>query len=47
MKTILEIKKEDYKRMIKEQKELEANPLLAYSTSELKREIRRRKNENN
>ena len=33
--------KEDQKRS----RELEANPLLAYSTTELKKELRRRKKE--
>ena len=42
------ILKEHYKeaeRMREEQRELEENPLSAYSTSQLKAELRRRKRE--
>ena len=40
-----ELLKEEYERIQQEEKELRENPLLQYSTSQLKAELRRRKRE--
>ena len=40
-----ELLKEEYERTQQEEKELRENPLLQYSTSQLKAELRRRKRE--
>ena len=43
--SIIELLKEEAERIQQEEKELRENPLLQYSTSQLKAELRRRKKE--